>query len=65
MRLTDWAKKQGISYRTAWEHFRKGLLPGAYKLLSGTIIVPDETDQIIKEAYYREKEREADGSQDD
>ena len=37
-------------------HFRKSVLPGAYKLLSGTIIVPDETDRIIKEAYHKERE---------
>lgn len=42
MKLSDWAKKQGITYRTAWEHFRTGKIPGAYKLDSGTIIVPDK-----------------------
>ncbi|MBW1759269.1 MAG: IS607 family transposase [Deltaproteobacteria bacterium] len=42
MKLSGWAKKQGITYRTAWEHFRTGKIPGAYKLDSGTIIVPDK-----------------------
>lgn len=49
MKLSDWAKKQGISYRTAWEHFRTGKIPDAYKLQSGTIIVPDERITLKQE----------------
>jgi predicted site-specific integrase-resolvase len=49
MKLSDWAKKQGISYRTAWNMFKNSLLPTAYKLPSGTIIIPDEID--IKKEY--------------
>ena len=41
MKLSHWAKKQGITYRTAWEYFRTGKLPTAYKLPGGAIIVPD------------------------
>jgi hypothetical protein len=50
MKLSVWAKKQGIAYRTAWEHFRTGKIPNAYKLASGTIIVPDEK-QIQKTEF--------------
>lgn len=50
MKLTTWAKEKGITYRTAWEHYRTGKIPGAYKLLSGTIIVPDEKN-ITKQPY--------------
>lgn len=42
MKLSAWAKKQGVTYRTAWEYFRTGKIPNAYKLASGAIIVPDE-----------------------
>lgn len=42
MRLTTWAKKQGITYKTAWNHFKADLIPGAYKLGTGIIIVPEE-----------------------
>lgn len=45
MKLSHWAKKQGITYRTAWEYFRTGRLPDAYKLPSGAIIVPDTIKQ--------------------
>ena len=42
MKLSEWAKKQGITYRTAWGHFNKGLIPNAYQLPTGTVVVPDE-----------------------
>ena len=48
MKLSQWAKKQGVCYRTAWNMFVKNQIPGAYKLKSGTIIVPDESS-ISKE----------------
>lgn len=46
MKLKDWADKQGISYLTAWRWFKAGdsRLSGAYQSDTGTIIVPDETD---------------------
>lgn len=49
MKLSKWAKKQGINYRTAWNHFHKGLIPEAYRLPSGAIIVPDEKVQNKQE----------------
>lgn len=45
MKLSHWAKKQGITYRTAWEYFRKGKLSTAYRLPSGAIIVPENSKQ--------------------
>jgi putative resolvase len=40
MKLSDWAKSQGISYRTAWEWFKRGTLPvPARRLSTGTILV--------------------------
>jgi len=45
MKLSDWAKKQGISYLTAYRWFKDGKLPvEAYQSESGTIIVKDESD---------------------
>ncbi len=41
MKLSQWAKQQGVSYQTAWNLFSKGQIPGAYQLESGTIIVPE------------------------
>jgi hypothetical protein len=42
MKLSTYAKKLGITYQTAYDHFRSGSIRGAYQLKSGTIIVPDE-----------------------
>ncbi len=45
MKLSAYAKELGISYRTAWNLFKAGKLAGAYKLGSGTIIVPDKEEK--------------------
>lgn len=42
MKLSQYAKKVGVTYRTAWEMYKRGDIPKAYALKSGTIIVPDE-----------------------
>ena len=42
MKLSQWAKKNSITYRTAFTHFHKGIINGAYRLKSGAIIVPDD-----------------------
>ncbi len=44
MKLSEWAKKQGISYRTALRWFHGGTLPvEAEQMATGTIIVKLET----------------------
>ena len=48
MKLSTWAKKQGISYKTAWRLWSTGRLPvAAEQLATGTIIVkePEPTYQ--------------------
>lgn len=50
MKLTDYAKKHEITYRTALNHFKADKIQGAYQLPTGTIVVPDQTDWIIIEA---------------
>lgn len=43
MKLTDWAKENGLSYVTAWRLFRAGKLPvRATQLETGTILVHPE-----------------------
>ena len=42
MKLSQWAKEQGISYRTAWRWFREGKLPvAADQMATGTILVKE------------------------
>ena len=45
MKLSEWAKKQGIAYVTAWRWFKKGKLPvKAYKTPTGTILVEQKPE---------------------
>ena len=55
MKLSIWAKKQGISYRTAWRWFKSGTLPVPVKQLpNGTIIVTEpEQNQGVVAIYAR------------
>ncbi|MBZ8178663.1 IS607 family transposase [Oscillatoria salina IIICB1] len=41
MKLSDYAKKAGISYRTAWRWWKQGILTG-YQSPTGTIIILSE-----------------------
>ncbi|MFA4870844.1 MAG: hypothetical protein WC623_21785 [Pedobacter sp.] len=47
MKLSDYATKLGISYRTAWNWFKAGKLD-AFQAPSGTIIVNDKKNNGIK-----------------
>lgn len=42
MKLSEYAKKNSISYQTAWSHFKQGLIPNAHKLPTGTIVIDEE-----------------------
>ena len=43
MKLSRWAKKNGLSYQTAWKLWKAGKLPlPAEQLATGTILVQDE-----------------------
>lgn len=42
MKLSEYAKQLGISYRTAYNHFKKGLIPNAVQIKTGTIIIDNE-----------------------
>lgn len=47
MKLSVYAKKMGVCYKTAWNWFKAGNIKGAYQLPTGTIIVPDEVLKSI------------------
>ncbi|MCI0388476.1 MAG: IS607 family transposase [Acidobacteria bacterium] len=47
MKLSDWAKSQGITYQTAWRWFKAGKLPvKTVQAPSGTILVEPERPAI-------------------
>lgn len=42
MKLTEYARRIGVSRGTAYRWFRAGQINGAYQMPTGTIIIPDE-----------------------
>ena len=44
MRLSEYAKRNGVSYRTARRWFDAGKIDGAYRVSSKIIIVPDDNE---------------------
>jgi len=46
MKLSNYAKNLGITYRTAWTHFKLNKIPGAVKLDSGRIYIPENNRQL-------------------
>ena len=54
MKLSDWARKQGISYMTAWRWFKAGKLPvPARQLPTGTILVDEPNPEGRTVLYAR------------
>lgn len=53
MKLSDYAKQNNITYRTAWNHFKLGLIPNARQLPTGSVVI-DETleSRVEKTAVY-------------
>ena len=49
MKLSEYAKRLGVSYRSAWRWFKEGQIKGAFQTKSGTIIVPEEKAKKQKE----------------
>jgi putative resolvase len=48
MKLSQWAKKNSLSYRRSWELFKMGKIPNSRKLPSGSVVV-DEDDMKFAE----------------
>lgn len=42
MKLRDWAKKNDLGYKRAWDLFKMGKIPNSRKLPSGSIVVADD-----------------------
>lgn len=49
MKISEVAKKLNLSARTITNYYHKGYIPGAYSLPTGTIILPDNSVEIIKQ----------------
>lgn len=65
MKLSLWAKKQGISYRTAWRWFKLGILPVPSKQLpNGTIIIEESAQQNVNTVAIYARVSSADQKKD-
>lgn len=55
MKLSSYAKELGVCYKTAWNYFKAGRIPGAYRTETGTVIVPSGTmlDDGLTATYSR------------
>jgi len=51
MKLSEYAEKNSISYRTAWRHYKLGLIPNAKQLSTGTIVIDDESAKTSTEEH--------------
>lgn len=49
LRLSEYAKRMGIHYKTAFLWWKSGKIDGAYKTASGSVMVPAETDNGVVE----------------
>ncbi|MHB8189330.1 MAG: recombinase family protein, partial [Ferrimicrobium sp.] len=47
MKLSAYAKREGIGYRAAWDRFCKGRIPGATLDSSGHILVPEPESMLL------------------
>jgi len=55
MKLSDYAKKMGVTYRTAWNWYKLGKL-NAIRAPTGTIIIKEEINNGFKEETKNDKE---------
>lgn len=49
MKLSQYAKEIGVCYKTAWNLYNAGKIPGAYQLPTGTVIVPNNIENQKQE----------------
>ena len=50
LKLSEYAKKNSITYQTAWNHFKGGKIPNARQLPTGTVVI-DENPQSHSNDY--------------
>jgi len=53
MKLSEYAQRNGIKYRAAWNRFKAGKIEGAYLDESGHVVVPDPQHALVGKAAVR------------
>lgn len=53
IKLSEYGKKLGVTYKTAWNHYKKGLIPNAYQDSLGNVYIPiNQLNDYTKVALY-------------
>lgn len=52
MKLSEYAKKHNVTYITAHNWYKKGLIPNAFQVKSGTIVIPDQEIKKQRNVIY-------------
>lgn len=50
MKLSEYAKQNSVTYRTAWNWYKAGKIPNARQLQTGTVVI-DDTSNINTDEY--------------
>lgn len=55
-KLSDYAKENRVTYRTAWSRYNKNLIPGAFMDVTGHVVIPvfseDKPNKDVKAILY-------------
>jgi len=51
-KLREYAKEHNVTYQTAYNHYKRGLISGAYQLPTGTVVIPDNSKQEFNKTEY-------------
>ena len=50
MKLSEYARLNSVTYRTAWQWYKDGKIEGAKQLNTGTVVVPD-MKKLVRDEY--------------
>lgn len=56
MTLQQYADTLGVTYRTAWQHFKDGRIPDSFKV-GKVVYVPDNILNLLKDNYDKNNRR--------
>jgi hypothetical protein len=57
MKLSDYAKKEGITYAASYRRFKLGQIPNAYQLDSGAVFIKEEDVSWKDDLILLQKEK--------
>lgn len=49
LKLSEYAKKNSLTYQSAWNHFKQGKIPNARQLPSGTVVIDEIPNKSIND----------------